>query len=81
MYQCEGYKIPAHLVPVTEVVGGKRVNNIFVDHIDPIIHPETGFVDWDTVIGKMFCEEEGLQLLCKECHKEKTADERKRRKK
>lgn len=26
---------------------------------------------WDTFINRMFCDESGLQILCKECHKRK----------
>lgn len=57
-----------------------------VDHIDPVV-PITGFLktkgflgyDWDLVIRRLFCEIEGLQVLCKPCHKLKTADERSER--
>lgn len=46
-----------------------------VDHIDPVI-PLTGFVSWDDVINRMFCEKENLQVLCKTCHDAKTSEER-----
>tara|TARA_R110000824_G_scaffold84052_2_gene209904 strand:+ start:225 stop:683 length:459 start_codon:yes stop_codon:yes gene_type:complete len=54
-----------------------------VDHIDPVV-PIDGFskangflgYDWDQVIRRLFCEVEGLQVLCKPCHKLKSADER-----
>lgn len=49
---------------------------IQVDHINPIIDPEVGFTSWDDVVNKMFCEKENLQVLCKDCHKKKTAEER-----
>lgn len=64
-------------VPVTVKVNGKRVRNVFVDHVDPIIDPEKGFTSWDDYIEKMFCEKENLQVLCGECHDIKTAQERK----
>ena len=54
----------------------KRVNNVFVDHINPIIDPKTGFTTWDDCIENMFAEEEGLQLLCGECHDKKSMEER-----
>ncbi len=60
----------------TIVLEGKRVKNVFVDHIRPVIDPYTGFTTWDEVIERMFCEEEHLQLLCKKCHEVKTAEER-----
>lgn len=50
-----------------------------VDHIEPVVHPEDGFVDWETYFDRMFCEEENLQVLCKPCHKKKTDSERKER--
>lgn len=55
----------------------KRVNNVFVDHIEPIIDPKTGFTTWDECIDRMFCELDNLQLLCGACHDEKTLGERK----
>lgn len=42
-----------------------------VDHILTII-PLTGFTSWDDVINRMFCEDDNLQVLCKECHSNKT---------
>lgn len=78
-YRCEGYKKRNHRVPVSILKDGNRINNIFVDHIVPVIDPLTGFTTWDELIERMFVEEEGLQVLCKSCHDRKTADERKKR--
>ncbi len=50
----------------------KRVKNIFIDHIKPIIDPSTGFTTWDDCINNMFCDSSNLQLLCKKCHDEKS---------
>lgn len=61
-------------VPTTTLSNRKRVKNIFVDHIDPIV-PVTGWVSWDHCINQMFCEEENLQVLCSSCHTTKTAEE------
>jgi hypothetical protein len=47
-----------------------------VDHIEPIVDPAIGFVDWNTIIERMFCSKENLQVLCKTCHDNKTASER-----
>lgn len=47
-----------------------------VDHIEPIVDPVVGFVDWNTIIERMFCTKDKLQILCKECHAAKTASER-----
>jgi len=76
VYRCRGYKKRWHHVPVTIKQGKKRVVNVFVDHISPVIDPNKGFVSWDDTIDRMFCEKEGLQLLCKKCHDLKTSDER-----
>lgn len=53
----------------------KRVHNIYVDHIKPIIDPEVGWVSWDSTIENMFCEPDNLQLLCRDCHKIKSQEE------
>lgn len=55
---------------------GKRIKNIVVDHINPIIDPHTGFTTWDDVINRMFCEDDNLQALCYSCHKQKTDKEK-----
>lgn len=51
-----------------------------VDHINPIVDPNKGFMSWDDVIGRLFCSEEGLQVLCSECHSIKTKGENELRK-
>lgn len=52
----------------TILVGGKRVNNVFCDHINPIVSVEDGFTSWGDFIENLFCEEVNLQVLCKNCH-------------
>lgn len=47
-----------------------------VDHIEPVVDPNKGFTSWDDVIERLFCEEDGLQVLCKECHDIKTNKEK-----
>ena len=74
LYLCAGCK--KH-VPASTKDGRKRVKNIFVDHINPIVDPEIGFTTWDEFIERMFCEKENLQLLCKNCHDVKSDAERK----
>lgn len=56
--------------------GSFPAKDVQVDHIAPIIDPLTGFTTWDDVVNNMFCEKENLQILCTECHKTKTAQER-----
>lgn len=61
-------------------------NNLFkatevqVDHIDPVVSVEDGFIDWNEYIMRMYCEADGFQILCSECHGVKTENERKQRK-
>lgn len=47
-----------------------------VDHVEPVVCPFTGFVDWNTFINRLFCEGGNLQVLCSPCHDVKTAEER-----
>ena len=66
--------------PATIKIDGKRVDNAVVDHIAPIINPDTGFISWDDTIQRMFCEADNLQVMCRSCHKEKSDDENRRAK-
>lgn len=63
--------------------GLKKTNMMAVDHIDPVVDPSVGFVDWNTYIPRMF--EGQLQILCnysgfrdgkQSCHHIKTAAEK-----
>ena len=79
IYLCAGYKRKSHKVPASlppKKGNKKRINNAVVDHISPVIDPNIGFVSWDSVINRMFCEEDGLQVLCHLCHTRKSMDER-----
>jgi len=53
----------------------KKSKEVQLDHINPIIDPEQGFVDWNTFISRLFVDEEGWQAACKTCHGEKSAAE------
>lgn len=50
-----------------------------VDHVEPVIKPETGFTTWDEYINRLFVETKGWQVLCKPCHRVKTNAENERR--
>lgn len=79
LYKCEccGKVGPPTLPPPP---GKKRrVKNILADHIDPIV-PVTGFDSWDAVIERLFCELDGFQALCHECHSVKSKQENEARK-
>ena len=52
-----------------------------VDHIDPVVDPKVGFVDWNTYIPRLFSPKENYQLLCKACHLVKSNKEKKKGKK
>lgn len=54
-------------------------SGVQVDHITPVVAPETGFTTWDEFISRLFCDKENLQVLCKECHNIKSATEKKAR--
>lgn len=45
-----------------------------IDHKVPAVR-ESGFVSWDDYIERLFCDEKGLQILCRLCHKKKTQKE------
>ena len=50
-----------------------------VNHIIPVV-PLSGFDSWDGVINRLFCEREGLEVVCKPCHKSITLQENSERK-
>jgi 5-methylcytosine-specific restriction endonuclease McrA len=74
LYLCAGCK--EHVPNTTKDETGRRVKNVHVDHIFPIIDPAVGWVSWDSTIERMFCEKDGLQVLCNACHKMKTDEEK-----
>lgn len=69
-YLCSGCE---QIVPVTVINDkGKRVKNLEVDHVVPVVDPEEGFVNWDTFIRRLFVEPEGFRVLCRDCHSKVT---------
>jgi len=54
-------------------------SKIDVNHKEPVIDPEDGFVSFDVYIARLFVPVEGLEAICKECHKEITNKQRSRR--
>tara|TARA_R100001086_G_scaffold249698_1_gene190428 strand:+ start:3275 stop:3667 length:393 start_codon:yes stop_codon:yes gene_type:complete len=51
-----------------------------IDHIDPVFPMIKGWqFNWDDIINNMFCDEDGLQCICSECHDEKTKIENEQR--
>lgn len=51
-----------------------------VDHIDPVVDPSIGWVDWNTFISRLFCDADGFQAICSSCHSLKTEQEAELRK-
>lgn len=45
------------------------------DHVQPVIDPFTGFVDWNTFHERVEPSVEGWSILCKPCHHKKSAAE------
>ena len=62
-----------------ETYGQKDIN---VDHKRPVIPVSKTLedMDYNEIVQRIFCKESNLQVLCRDCHKEKTKDERNRRK-
>jgi 5-methylcytosine-specific restriction endonuclease McrA len=54
-------------------------NQVEVDHEDPVVDVSAGFISWDVYIERLFCTADKLQVLCKPCHKKKSAEENKAR--
>ena len=81
LYRCAQCSSIVPATAITTLKNGKtkRVKNVAVDHISPVV-PLTGFDSWDGVIARLFCDEEGLQLLCRECHELKCQEETSERK-
>lgn len=57
----------------------RETEKIEIDHIEPIIKPEEGFIGWDMYIKSKFVQADKLQGLCRESHKIKTQEENKKR--
>lgn len=47
-------------------------SKVAIDHIDPVIEPNVGFVDLNTYFKRLWCDRSNLQKICGECHRKKT---------
>lgn len=56
-----------------------RNSEIHIDHIEPVVDPNTGFTTFDIYIESLFVGVDGYQVLCIECHQVKSAEENKTR--
>lgn len=50
-----------------------------VDHKTSCV-PPSGWDSWDGFITRLFCEPDGLQVLCQRCHEQKSCQEREAKK-
>ena len=67
----------AQFYTCAECQGEFTNKEVEVDHIQPVVDPKVGFVDWDTYISRLFSPKDNYQLLCHTCHKAKTNKEKK----
>lgn len=83
------YPVKHHAKRLAMCVGGYQCakcegvfksSEVQVDHIEPCGSLKT-YSDLPGFTERMFCEVEGFQVLCKECHQAKTNAERAARKK
>lgn len=77
-YLCNGCN---QEIPKSILVNGKRVNNVYCDHRQPVVDTVEGFIGWDNYINRLFSEKENFQILCYDCHTNvKSKTEREERK-
>lgn len=56
------------------------LKQVQVDHKLPVVDLKKGWLDYNTFIERLYVEARKLQVLCKACHKLKSAKERTARK-
>lgn len=56
--------------------------DVQVDHTNPVVRINETIhdLDYNMIVERIFCKKSNLKVLCKPCHKLKTAEERKQRK-
>ena len=54
-----------------------------IDHISPVVPTDRTLVDMDAneLVDRIWCVVENLQALCPECHRQKSKEENKQRRK
>lgn len=67
-----------YVVPCAECKKELRLNEVKVDHKIPC-GSLTSFSDVGGFVERLFCDIDGLQCLCKQCHDIKTILERKKK--
>ncbi len=66
-----------HLCPVCDKLHPKGMMQ--ADHIHTVI-PLAGFDSWDNVISRLYCEADGFEAICRDCHKTRTKEQNLQRK-
>jgi hypothetical protein len=56
------------------------IDQVKVDHIDPVVDPNVGWVDYNTYMSRLFCPVDQLQVISRKEHDKKTKREGKLRK-
>jgi len=51
---------------------GFKRNQVQLDHIDPVIDIKLGSTNWDDYINRLLPDVSGFQVLCENCHDNKT---------
>lgn len=52
-----------------------------VNHKIPVVSTKEGFTNFDDFINRLFCKEEGFEILCFFCHSEITKEQNEERRK
>lgn len=47
-------------------------SKVVIDHIEPVVDPDAGFIDFNTYFKRMWCDSSNLQKICGDCHRQKT---------
>ncbi len=68
-------KIDKYRCAECDKIGQRKT--VHVDHVFPVVDPLKGFEGFDTYISRLYCDKEGLQILCASCHSAKTKAENK----
>lgn len=55
-----------------DIVGQKEIK---MDHKAAVVDPKHGFQTWEIYIERMFCDVEGFDAICENCHIIKTQTE------
>lgn len=53
----------------------KKCEKVIIDHIAPVVDTQAGFIDYNTLVLRMFCPVEGLMAICSSCSEKKTKAE------